>query len=179
MKNPINPNTSRILAIAPSTRGFGFAVLEGESTLVDWGVKAVTGDKNKHCLAKLKELLAHYQPHVLVLEDHSSRRSARIRALHSRMVNTATQHPVKVRLLSRERVYQAFDVGEKGTKHALAELLAARFPQELGLRLPLKRRPWTSEDYRMGIFDAVALGLAPSLLKQQRTKKTLDTDSAC
>jgi len=47
----------------------------------------------------------------------------------------------------------------QGTKHALAEILAARFPEELGCRLPPKRRPWMSEDYRMDIFDAVALAL--------------------
>ena len=34
----IQPKHFRILAIAPSTRGFGFAVLEGQDTLVDWGV---------------------------------------------------------------------------------------------------------------------------------------------
>jgi hypothetical protein len=35
-----------------------------------------------------------------------------------------------------------------------------RFPEELGHRLPPKRKPWMSEDYRMGIFDAVALAFA-------------------
>jgi hypothetical protein len=45
----------------------------------------------------------------------------------------------------------------KGTKHALAETLAAKFPVELALRLPPKRRPWMSEDPRMDIFDAVGL----------------------
>ena len=47
----------------------------------------------------------------------------------------------------------------EGTKHALAEILAKRFPEELATRLPPKRRPWTSEDYRMDILDAVALVL--------------------
>jgi hypothetical protein len=47
----------------------------------------------------------------------------------------------------------------QGTKHALAEMLAGRFPEELASRLPPKRRPWMSEDYRMDIFDAVALAL--------------------
>ena len=37
----------RILAIAPSFRGFGYAVLEDNDTLVDWGVKTVQG--NKEC----------------------------------------------------------------------------------------------------------------------------------
>ena len=32
------PKGTRVLAIDPSTRGFGFAVLEGLEKLVDWGV---------------------------------------------------------------------------------------------------------------------------------------------
>ena len=168
MKQRPQAKPNRLLALAPSTRGLGFAVLEGEGVLVDWGVKSVTGDKNLKSVAKVEELLALYHPRVLVLEDHSARRSPRIHALNSLLTHLAKQHEIKVRLLSRDRVYRCFGMAENGTKHALAEILAARFPQELGARLPPKRRAWTSQDYRMGIFDAVALGLAPILLRQRR-----------
>ena len=67
---------------------------------------------------------------------------------------------MKVALFSREEVRRAFFTGGMGTKHALAEILAERFPEELGSRLSPKRRPWMSEDYCMSIFDAVALALA-------------------
>ena len=40
------------------------------------------------------------------------------------------------------------------------QMIAERFPGELGFRLPPKRRPWMSQDSRMDIFDAVALVLA-------------------
>jgi hypothetical protein len=48
----------------------------------------------------------------------------------------------------------------KGTKFAVAQALAGKFPAELGKRLPPKRRPWMSEDPRMDIFDAVGLAMA-------------------
>ena len=48
----------------------------------------------------------------------------------------------------------------KGTKFAVAQMLASKYPTELGLRLPPKRRPWMSEDPRMDIFDAVSLAVA-------------------
>jgi hypothetical protein len=54
----------------------------------------------------------------------------------------------------------------RGTKHALAEIIAKRFPEELGSRLPPKRKPWMSEDSRMNIFDAVALALLPHLCRR-------------
>lgn len=153
----------RILAIAPSTRGFGFAVLEGQEPLVDWGVKAVHGDKNQQCLVKLTELIAHYRPEVLVLEDVAnteSRRSARIKALGRRLLTLAARLEVRVAVLSRQQIKRVLFADGEGTRYELAELLARRFPVELGPRLPPKRKPWKSEDARMDLFAAVALALA-------------------
>jgi hypothetical protein len=39
-------------------------------------------------------------------------------------------------------------------------MLAECFPEELGLSLPPKRRPWMSEDSRTDMFIAVALVMA-------------------
>lgn len=173
--NRINSKHIRILAIAPSTRGFGFAVLEGQETLVDWGVKSVNGDKNTRCLAKVEELIAHYQPGVIVLQDNSakhSRRSARVRELSQRIIDMASSRNVRVALFSREQVRRVFFAKGQGTKHALAEILAKRFPEELGFRLPPKRRPWMSEDYRMDIFGAVSLALTFINSKNKATPRT-------
>ena len=156
------PKYPRILAIAPSTVGFGFAVLEGQDTLVNWGVKIVEGDKNSQCLARAKELITHYQPDLIVLEDASSKdskRSPRIRALTKKIVALASSSKVKVTLFSQKQIRNTFFTDGKGTKHALAEIIAKRFPDELSHRLPPKRRDWDSEKPRMGIFDAVALAL--------------------
>ena len=163
----------RILAIAPGTRGFGYAVLEGQDILVDWGVKSVTGDKNTRCLAKVKEMITRYQPRVMVLENTStkdSRRSMRIRTLTKKITALASSRNVKPVLFSRLQVKRVFFAdGGEGTKHALAENIANRFPEELSFRLPPKRRAWESEDSRMDIFDAVALALALRLRKAKQT----------
>ena len=68
---------------------------------------------------------------------------------------------------SRKQVNLGFFQDADGTKQALAEYLATRFPEELGFRLPRKRRLWTSEDYQMDIFDAV--GLAQHFLRSSET----------
>lgn len=162
----------RLLAIAPSTRGFGFAILEGKEMLVNWGIKTVKGDKNARSLAQMAKLLAHYQPDVVVLQDMSpkdSRRSARIRELAEEMIALAATHKIKVKLFSREQVMRFFFEDSDGTKHALAEILARKFPEELGSRLPPKRLYWMNEDSRMDIFEAVALGLVLWLQNAKRT----------
>jgi hypothetical protein len=152
-------NIIRILAIKPSTKGFGYAVMEGG--LVDWGIKTVQGDKNANSVKKVKELITLYQPTVLVLEEipEGSRRSPRIPDLNKELAGLATKHKVRVRTFRRTEINQAFFVEGKGTKHGLARIISERFPQELGFRLPPKRKPWKSEDSRMDIFEAVALAL--------------------
>ena len=160
--NKVSPQYPRILAITPSTKGFGYAVLEGQKLLVDWGVRSVTGDKNAGSIEKVEEMIAHYNPQVMVLEDTAtkeSRRCPRIQALTQRLVAVAEGRTIKVMLFSQKHIRRVFFGDWGGTKHALAEIIAERFPEELGFRLPRKRRPWMSEDSRMDIFDAVALAL--------------------
>src|SRR5579872_3855329 len=125
--NKIKPKYPRILAIAPSTRGFGFAVLEGQDTFVDWGGRRGKkgGDKNAASLAKVEELIAHFEPQVLVMEDTSaegSRRAPRIRELSKRINSLAASRGVKVVLFSRKQVMQNFFTDGQGTKHEIAEI---------------------------------------------------------
>jgi hypothetical protein len=148
MTNHIRRKNALILAIAPSSRGLGFAVLDG-CTLADWGVKSVTGDKNAASLKKAGKMIADYKPAVLVLEDAAakgSRRSPRIRKLTKKLIASAERRKVRVALFSRDQVKQAFFDGGAGTKHAVARFLAMRFSEELGHRLPPKRKDWKSED---------------------------------
>lgn len=165
--------TFRILALAPSTRGVGFVLLEGQDTLADWGIRTVKGDqKNVKALAKVKELITRYQPSVLVLEDASatgSRRSPRIRILGLQIVKLAGASGVKVKLYARDQVMKTFISDGDGTKHALAEIIAKKFSEQLGPHLPPKRKPWNSENYQMSVFDAAALALVFRMKKPRRT----------
>ena len=163
MKNQTQSKYFRILAIAPSSRGFGFALLEGQETLADWGVKQVKGDKTVESFKRVEELIIHYEPDVLVMEDafgKNVRRSPRIKALGQEVILLAESRKIKVAMLSREQVRRRFFARGLGSKHALATILAQRFPEELGSSLPPKRRLWMSEDRRMDMFDAVGLALA-------------------
>lgn len=156
------PKYPRILAIAPSTRGFGFALVEGHRTLVDWGVKSIKGDKNRGTLLKVKEMVTHYRPDVLALEDVSAkscRRSARIRTLINQLTQLAKKEKVSAPCFFREQVAKTFFPEGKVTRYDVARKVVEMFSDELGFRLPPKRRPWQSEDSRMDIFDAVALAL--------------------
>jgi len=153
----------RVLAIAPLSRGLGYAVMEGPDKFVACGNKAILRDKNAGALAWVNRFMQFYQPDVLVLPNVTAadtRRAARIKTLHRQIVAWAGKKKVKVRLVSVTQVRTQLLGDSKGTKFAVAQMLAAKYPTELGLRLPPKRRPWMSEDPRMDIFDAVSLAVA-------------------
>ncbi|MHB8519870.1 MAG: RuvC family protein [Limisphaerales bacterium] len=157
--NRLSAKEIRALAIDPTHRGFGFAVLEGPDRLIDWGVKTVRGNKQAGCLRKVRELVDQYQPTVVVLENcaaRGSRRCARVQRLIERIRALAIKNGVKPRLVSRAQVRNAF--APASTKHEIACAIAERFP-ELAPLLPPVRKPWMSEDARMNIFDAVGMGM--------------------
>jgi hypothetical protein len=150
----------RILATAPCTRGFGYAVMEEPKSLVDWGIRSVKGDKNAQSLVHVEAMIALYQPTVLVLQDHLDedfRRSPRVRKLIAELNALARRRKVSVKRFSNAEVRTTLCGDKEKTKHDVAVKLADEFPEELASRLPPKRRAWTSEPYQMAIFDAVAL----------------------
>jgi Holliday junction resolvasome RuvABC endonuclease subunit len=160
--SPVYTKDIRALAIDPSTRGFGFAVLEGPERLVDWGVKETKVNKNVKSLKLIDDLIERYQPSVLIVEDYrgkGSRRCRRIQELINDISKLGSKKKIRVKSFSRVKVKQAFFESGAETKEDIALDIAKRFP-ELAPRLPRFRKPWMSEDYRMSIFDATALALS-------------------
>jgi Holliday junction resolvasome RuvABC endonuclease subunit len=159
----------RILAISLSSRGFGYAVMEGERALVIYGNKSVKKDKNVNSLVQIDKMVTRYQPDVLVLHDVNAKgtyRALRIKALHRRVIKLAKKRKLKVKEISVTWLRSQLLGDPKGTKHEMAEMLAKEFPNELASRLPPKRKAWVSEDGRMDTFDAVALAVAFSMKRK-------------
>jgi Holliday junction resolvasome RuvABC endonuclease subunit len=160
----------RILAIDPMSRGFGYAVLEGPTRLVDWGIRNAPNDNSRALLRKIHNLISLYRPDVIVIEDCRhvrSRRRQRVRAVITQVAALATRG-TEVQLIPAALVQSVFGAGRAVTKHQIATLVAEHFP-ELQHRLPPVRKPWMPEDARFAIFDAVAFGLTHFLLDDSET----------
>lgn len=158
----------RILAVSPSVRGVGFAVLDADGTLADWGVKLIKGSKNAASLAKIEKLVAENEPHLLVLEDALARgsfRSPRVRKLFKTVTGMAKGRGVAVKAYSREQYLRILLSDGKHTKQNAAEFIAKKYPDQLATQLPPKRKPWQTENYQMPTFVAVALAVAAQLKK--------------
>jgi hypothetical protein len=155
----------RVLAVDPTSRGFGFVVFEGQERLVDWGVKEARRNKTEATLKKIRELIEFLRPHVLVVENCTapgSRRGQRARQLIAEMTEVADTMNVRTRRVSVAMVRRAFSENGSGepTKHQIASVIAERFP-ELTRQLPPPRKLWMSEPDRMAIFDALTLAVPP------------------
>jgi Holliday junction resolvasome RuvABC endonuclease subunit len=179
--NPLPAEAKRVLAIDPTSKGFGFAVLEGPGSLIDWGVKRASGDRNAKSLEKAAELIERYQPEVLVVERSAakgSRRCPRVCQLIEDLLALARDRHIRAQRISRRQVQRCFSKIGSATKRQIAVALVDRFP-ELEPHLPPVRKPWMSEDGRMGIFDAVAFGWASyeSLRRERRALSLLSLET--
>ena len=151
-----------VLAIYLNTRGFAFVLFEGPLAPVDWSVREMRGArKHARCLARIVTILDQYLPDVLVLQDTSAQgtpRARRIVKLNEAVAALADARGLPVYLYSREEVWKAFASFGVTNKQALAEIIAKHIPA-FERYIPPPRKPWKSEDARMGIFDAAALAL--------------------
>ena len=154
----------RVLAISLSARGFGYAAIEGENRLVDYGNKTFYEQfKNAWLLGKATSIIKWNAPDILVLQDISDKEEScykRVRELHRQLVALAKERRIKMVRISGRQVRMALLNDGKATKYEMARHLATLFPDELSSRLPLKRESWTNEHPRMDIFNAVGLTVA-------------------
>ncbi len=148
----------RVVSIDPTRRGFAYAILEGKENLLDWGLAQVLIRTDANVLKRVEEILDLPHIELLVVEDgRGSRRRERARRLIRGIKSIAKRRKMPIVFVSRSRVRDVF--APASTKQEIAEAIAEIFP-ELRSRLPRKRKPWTTEDERMSIFDAVAFVVA-------------------
>ena len=84
--------------------------------------------------------------------------SSRVKQLLKDIAKSAERKEIPVQSYSREQIKDVFSTFNVSTKYAIAQKLIEWFP-ELEDNVPKIRQPWKSEDYYMGLFDALSLGL--------------------
>ena len=148
-----------VLSIYLNSRGFGYALFEGVIAPVDWGIKTAQTKGIADCLEKVRVHLHLLQPSVVVLQDcegQLSRCTKRVGKLINRISALAETKRIRVFRYSRADIRECFAYYGARTKDEIARAIAKRLP-EFAPRVPPMRKLWMSEDYRMGLFDALSL----------------------
>lgn len=149
-----------IMAIHATSRGFGFVVMSGPFSLVDWGTRRPRKDKNASCMVELTKLLDRYDPHTLVIEDPSRtpKRSKRITRLYQSIALLCHSRSIDLAVFPRADMYRCYASVGALTWQEIAEAVARQL-EPLRKSLPQRRKAWQSEQRGMSVFVAAAVAM--------------------
>lgn len=159
------PMPKWLLALEVRASRLGFAVFEGPTKLLDWGVRSF--EKGNKTLTssvsdRIATLLAFHRPFAVVMRgrvyDSISQRRAFAKIVSSIRAE-AGRNSTKFIVLSARQVQACFAPKGQITKHEIAVILAKRF-EELSWKLPQRRKSYQCEAPVMAVFDAAATGVA-------------------
>lgn len=150
------------MGIALTTRGLGYALLEGPETPFDWGLmRRENMAFEERTVERIHKIIRAYHPQVLVIEklsDGKTRHSAMLRQVSRQILHRAASEAVIVVHFDRRDVRHTFAPLGAKSKADIASAVTIALPA-LNHRLPPIRKLWMSEDARQLIFDAAALVL--------------------
>lgn len=110
---------------------------------------------------KVNRLITFFVPSAIILK-HTSGRADRELLKRKDAIEViaaeAKMQSVKLVILKRKDIYQAFLESGQTSKYKIAGLIAEMFP-EVAWKLPPSRKNWQPEHHNMPTFDAIALGL--------------------
>ena len=163
MNNPttIARYSGLVLAVHPTTRGFGWVLFENAHTPAAWAIVHARVGREQRLLMRFKTILDRYEPKVLVLEafeDCTLPRSPRIQRLCEAMIREAGLHEIHTSVYERGTIRMVFQKSGAYTREQIAQVIA-KSVDDFRHRLPPARKRWTSEDHRQCLFDAAALAI--------------------
>lgn len=157
---------TRVLGIDPCTKGFGFAVIEGGTRLLDWGVARVYSRNSEEFLVRINAMIERYRPTLIALEQAPERRGGSRKGDRiASLMRYSDERGLPCIMSTRRKIRQAIALRPDATKHEVAARIAQLFPDLMPL-LPMRRRPWDTEDARMNVFDAVGFALHSTTRKE-------------
>lgn len=155
-------NQQTILAIAPSARELGVAVLSGESLLF-YGVKTVRArrasgsliDNVRQCVS---QLVTEYQPDYVVLAKPvaAEQQASAVREVCEEILQIIEEKKYSYRKYQMSAVRRRLCPPGKSSKREIAKLLVTRFPE---LERYLYVQNLWQYLYYSRIFYAIAIGL--------------------
>lgn len=155
-----------ILALYPTSIGFGYACLQVPKGLYDYGITTAKPISNRKLLRRTERFMDHFQPKVVLLREpgkvfNGDRNEKLIRAIST----LADEKGLQVFSYTKQQMREVFELFGASNKQEMVEQILRTFP-ELAYRAPRKRKWYEREDYNMALFQAVALALTHTYLSE-------------
>lgn len=149
-----------MLAVYPNINGLCYVVFEGNLSSIDWGIKTARMLKDIILERESQRLMETFRPAAIVLPMRRvvSVGAGRLQQVVGSIGMAAKQRGIAVHMYSRADIQRHFDLFGARSKDEIARVIAHVLP-EFSQHLPPPRKVWMSEDYRMGLFDAIALAM--------------------
>ncbi len=93
--------------------------------------------------------------------------SPRVQGQIAKTCQSARRKRIKISRYSRSDIRDCFALYGAQNKIEIAQAIAERLP-EFRPKVPPPRKPWVTENFHMGLFDAAALGFTHYWKEQQR-----------
>src|SRR5262249_35090005 len=140
-----------------TTRGFAFAITEGSRRLVSWGLRRIPIQGGRAVTA-VEDVIRDARPLFVAFDKLTSTAKRKRGRLFGGVVNTACDiHRIMILDVDPKAVARLTG-NKRATKWNVAEAIVQLFP-DAASRIPPRRRPWQSEDDRIGMFMALAAAI--------------------
>lgn len=149
-----------VMALHATSSGFGYVIMSGPFSLIDWGTSRASKNKNATCLARINVLLDRHDPHTMVLEDpsHLQRRSGRILRLYQSIAAMCHDRSIELAVFSRADIHRCYASIGARTWQDIAEAVGRQL-EPLRRLVPSRRKAWQCESRRMSVFAAAAVAM--------------------
>ncbi len=141
-----------------TTRGMAFAVTEGPRRLVGSGLHRIPPSTSR-AVKILDRVIRRAKPLFVAFDREGARhKRQRGRVFAGAVKKACDMHGVIVLEVANSQI-RALSEKQRPTKWHIAEVIARHFP-EVARSLPPRRKPWQSEDDRIGLFMALAASVS-------------------
>ena len=148
----------RIVGVVSTTHGFAYAVTEGPRHLVASGQRAASPSLSD-AVRRFGNVISKARPLFVAFDRDSGQRKGRRGRQFVRAVSAVCEaHGVMLIAIGRTEIRRLSKQG-RPSKWDIGDIVATWFP-EIASKLPPRRKPWESENDRIGIFMAIAAAVA-------------------
>ncbi|MDB5227437.1 MAG: hypothetical protein JWN78_1630 [Bacteroidota bacterium] len=148
-----------ILAIYPTTLGFGYALFRELETVQESGIAIIRRRFLDQYLERIKLMIKAYKPTVMLLpipRGFESSKLQRKRELMTAIKKLAKNNDIVVHSYTRKQIQSAFTQFHAINKEQIAQALDKWFPK-LAKRCPVERPNYMPADYFQPVYDAASL----------------------